>query len=190
MGACKTTRAIEQSTQFSTFGMRTLYINNSIDAGRLLEGGVQGVFTSHNSSIKYLSDKVDSIRCSDLSSNNYDDYEVVIIDEAQFFTDLVQVVKQLVEDGKTVQVYGLVSDFKKEKFGSAIDLIPIADVFEQLTAKCIGCLSFKQIRAAAFTHKSTVSENANQIDAGAFDKYKPMCGKCYLLASSCISTST
>ena len=182
MGACKTTRAIEQCTQFSTFGMSTLYVNNCIDAGRTLKGGVQDVFTSHNASNRYLCSNVSTLRCTTLYDINYREYEVVIIDEAQFFSDLVQTVKKLVDEGKTVQVYGLVADYKKEKFGNVIDLIPMADVFEQLTAKCIECLKSKEIRNAPFTYKSTIESN-NVIDAGGFDKYKPMCGRCYISSS-------
>ena len=182
MGACKTTRAIEQCTQFSTFGMSVVYVRHAIDSQRTLAGGIEGVFTSHNASNRYIYDKVDTLSCSSLTITNFDKYQVVVIDEAQFFTNLVEVVKELVLKGKTVQIYGLVGDFKKEKFGSTIDLIPMADVFEQLTAKCVGCLSLGEIRSAAFTYKSNSNSDTDVIEVGGFGAYKPLCGNCYRLA--------
>ena len=177
MGAGKTTKAIEQATQMTALGFKVLYINSSLDT-RILEGGVDGVFTSHNSSIKYLSDKVATVSCSSLALVNYDGYKVIIIDEAQFFDDLVVVVSKLVTDRKTVHVYSLTGDFNKERIGHAIDLIPQADVFVQLKAKCVDCITTGNIVDAAFTYRTKQCDNT--VTVGAFELYLPLCGKCYI----------
>lgn len=63
---------------------------------------------------------------------------VVGIDEAQFFQPegMIQVVEQLIEDGKAVLVAGLPTDFRDEPFGAMPVLIAKADHPIARTAYC------------------------------------------------------
>ena len=74
----------------------------------------------------------------------------VFIDEAQFFTDLGEIVTHMVHvDAKHVTIAGLHSDFKRTKFGQVLDLVPIATRVTFLYARCAQCdarACFSQLR--------------------------------------------
>lgn len=64
-------------------------------------------------------------------------YEVVAIDEAQFFPpDLVAVVDEMLRNRKNVIIGGLDLDFRGEGFGPMPLLLARADYVEKLTAVC------------------------------------------------------
>jgi len=66
--------------------------------------------------------------------------QIVAVDEAQFFDkDLVEVVKQIAYNGKTVIVAGLDMDFRGEPFGPIPNLMAIADEVLKLHAICVVC---------------------------------------------------
>jgi len=55
-------------------------------------------------------------------------YNVFLINEGQFFKGLYETVKSLVEKyKKTVYICGLDGDYKRQKFGEILDLIPLVD---------------------------------------------------------------
>ena len=96
-----------------------------------------------------------------------------IINEGQFFQDLYSIVYDLVNThNKIVYVGGLDGDYKMEKFGQILDLIPICDKVEKLGAICSICK-----KRAAFT-KRTSKETEQEIIGGS-DKYIPVCRKCH-----------
>lgn len=104
------------------------------------------------------------------------DYDVILINEGQFFKDLKyhanywsDVLK------KIVIVSGLDGDYLRGKFGEIIDLIPDCDEIVKLTAYCSTC---KDGTSAIFTWKIK-NELQKQIDIGGIDKYIPLCRKHY-----------
>lgn len=172
MGSGKTTRALEQVSQFCALNYRTLYVTSKLEEGR---ASSESVFYSHNPESATLHKLCSILRCESMPSH-FGDAEVIVIDEAQFFSNLVEVVKRAVQAGKDVQVYGLCSDFKGEKFGSIIDLIPFADAVLQMTAKCIKCSEERrELVPAPFTDK--VGDSSSVVEVGAIGKYLPVCRK-------------
>jgi thymidine kinase len=102
--------------------------------------------------------------------------DVIMIDEAQFFTDLKEFVLEAVEkDGKMVFVFGLSGTFKREKFGQIFDLIPYADKVSHLKAICHYC---EGVVPAPFTKR--IVDNESEILVGAEDSYVAVCRKHYL----------
>ena len=96
-----------------------------------------------------------------------------IINEGQFFNDLYDVVNKLVNEyHKVVYVGGLDGDFKMKKFGQILDLIPISDSVEKLTAICSLCK-----KKAAFTKR--ITKETVQTMIGGADKYIPVCRNCH-----------
>ena len=96
-----------------------------------------------------------------------------IINEGQFFNDLYDVVNKLVNEyNKVVYVGGLDGDFKMKKFGQILDLIPISDSVEKLTAICSLCK-----KKAAFTKR--ITKETVQTMIGGADKYIPVCRNCH-----------
>ena len=64
----------------------------------------------------------------------------ILINEGQFFPDLYESVKWLVnEKKKYVTICGLDGDFKRAKFGTLLDLIPLCDNVTKLTSLCVSC---------------------------------------------------
>jgi len=109
------------------------------------------------------------------TSINLNDYEVFLINEGQFFNDIYDIVKKLVEQhNKKVYVCGLDGDFKRQKFGSLLDLIPLADSVLKKTSLCKLC---KDGTPGLFTMR--LSGENEQIVIGA-ENYIPVCRPCYL----------
>jgi len=99
--------------------------------------------------------------------------DAFIINEGQFFSDLYDVVKLLVNDhGKKVYVCGLDGDYRMKKFGQMLDLIPIADHVEKLHAVCTLCKA-----PASFTKRLT-NETVQKVIGS--DNYIPVCRACHL----------
>jgi|LauGreDrversion4_2_1035121.scaffolds.fasta_scaffold101684_2 thymidine kinase len=99
-------------------------------------------------------------------------YDVILIDEGQFFQDIKDFCLSLSE--KTIVISALSGDYKKEMFQPVIDLLPMADQIEHLKATCVKCGE-----DAAFTARTT--QDKEQTLVGATDKYEPRCGKCFHL---------
>ena len=126
--------------------------------------------------------KVKCIRSKLLMSVFKDDPEllnnnkVIIINEGQFFNDLYETVSWLVNtEDKDVYVGGLDGDYKMEKFGSILDLIPLCNEIEKLNAVCTSCKG-----NASFT-KRISNDTVTQVLIGGSDIYIPVCRECHKL---------
>ncbi|XP_055827711.1 thymidine kinase a-like isoform X2 [Solanum dulcamara] len=107
-------------------------------------------------------------------SDAYSKLEVIGIDEAQFFEDLYDFCTEVADhDGKIVIVAGLDGDYLRRRFGSVLDIIPIADSVTKLTARCDLCGE-----RASFTLRKT-EETRTELIAGA-EVYMPVCRKHYV----------
>lgn len=125
--------------------------------------------------------KIDCIQCYELSElwnnpqHNIHNCNIILINEGQFFKDVYEVVLNMVEKhNKIVYVCGLDSDFKREKFGNMMDLIPYCDNITKIQSLCMKC---KDGTKALFSKRITTSES--QIVIG-HDNYIPVCRNCYL----------
>ena len=99
----------------------------------------------------------------------------VIVNEGQFFGDLYSTVYKMVYDYNAhVYVAGLDGDFKQEKFGQMLDLIPICDKVYKLHSLCVKC---KDGTKAVFSHRIDIG-CSEQKQIGADESYIPLCRKC------------
>tara|TARA_Y200000002_G_scaffold349835_1_gene326777 strand:+ start:31011 stop:31565 length:555 start_codon:yes stop_codon:yes gene_type:complete len=108
--------------------------------------------------------------------DDFDEYvqsEVVIINEAQFFPDLVKGVELMLEAKKRIYLSGLDGDFQRKKFGEILDLIPLCDKVTKLHSLCAKC---KDGKPALFSKRLT--QETQQTVVGSFN-YIPVCRKCY-----------
>ena len=122
--------------------------------------------------------KIESVNLKQLSDifNNKENLnaEVFLINEGQFFEDLEAVVIQLVEKmNKSVYIYGLDGDYKREKFGKILDLIPLSNKVEKLTALCHICRNGEK---AYFTKRITKDTLQKLI---GIDHHIAVCRNCY-----------
>ena len=104
-------------------------------------------------------------------------FDVVGIDESQFFDDIVEVMT-LIKGGTRVIVSGLSGDSNMERFGNTIDLIPKADSIIHLKALCVMCS--KQTTGdvvAPFTKR--IAKETSQKLIGGMESYMPTCRKCH-----------
>jgi len=100
-------------------------------------------------------------------------YEVIGIDEAQFFgDDLIDVCNKLANKGIRVVVAGLDMDFKGQPFGPIPKLFSIAEYVTKVHAICMRCGSLAQ-----YSHR--LSKKAELVVLGEKDEYEPLCRSCF-----------
>mgnify|MGYP001222322812 CR=1 FL=1 len=118
--------------------------------------------------------KIESLNVKKLKDIIDVDAEVFLINEGQFFDDLYEVVLHLVETlNKTVYVYGLDGDYKRDNFGKILDLIPICNKVKKLTAMCNIC---KDGTKAYFTKRITNETSQKLI---GINNHIAVCRNCY-----------
>ena len=85
--------------------------------------------------------KYDSIECSNLtdSFDTIKNYDIIGVDEGQFFPDLVENSEKLAQLNKTVIIAALNGDFRMEPFPVIARIIPKADKIKLLKAYCFNC---------------------------------------------------
>lgn len=106
-----------------------------------------------------------------------DGYDVIGIDEAQFFdVEIVPAVRALFAAGKRIIIAGLDTDHRDEPFGSTHFLMAIAESeIVKLHAVCMRC------RGEA-TRTFRKSRSQAQVEIGDADKYEALCYSCYMVA--------
>lgn len=110
------------------------------------------------------------------SNENYfklNNADVILLNEAQFFINLKDVIISMLEKNKIIFICGLDGDFKRNKFGDIIDLIPYCDKVTKLTSLCSQCKNGKK---GIFSYR--ITNETNQIMVGS-DNYKTLCRLCY-----------
>ena len=109
----------------------------------------------------------------DLKINNYD---LIVVDEGQFFPDLKEYVLKWVEvNNKDVIVGGLDGGHKRNKIGDILELIPYSDSCTKIKSLCKKC---NDGTSAIFTHR--MNDNQDQVQIGGAETYIPLCRKHYL----------
>lgn len=135
MFASKTETAIGIGRKQRAIGKKVLFINNKLDDRYSKENKVY----SHNGTIE------ECIKVNQLSelSEELINNDTIIIEESQFFTDLLETFIRWNNDGlllsKMFVVTGLSSDYLMNKIGQTIDLIPMADSVQKLSGLCSIC---------------------------------------------------
>lgn len=161
-------------------GARPLYINSSLDLVRSGTG-----ISSHASRFSGAPDNIDIVTTTLLSDVDVSDREIIGIDEAQFFKDLVETSRKWLKMGKHLVCGGLSGDSNLQPIGKIHELLCIADEFILLRAICHYCISetkgavlrYDKLSGmrASFTVKIS-GDLQQQVDVGdAESKYRPVC---------------
>ncbi len=171
----KTTELLRRLLIDAEIGFKVAYINHKRDT----RGA--GQFSTHNPLYKErLSGRTDIkfLSSGSLRELEIKEYDVIGIDEAQFFPDLASVVPGWVDTHhKKVIVAGLTGDFRRCKFGQLLDLEPMSDTYTKLKSYCQQCAKSKKVVDALFTHR--IVPSTEQISVGGAESYIPVCRKCY-----------
>lgn len=172
----KTSELIRRLRIESKIGFNVLYVNHIVDDRS------SQIVSTHDDCLDLSG--IDTVKTSDLENilELVDNYDIIGIDESQFFNNLVNNVLKIVEIyNKHVIITGLSGDFKREKIGDTLDLIPYTDKLTLLKAYCLECSKNKIRKEATFSHKKDHSNNVkDNIEIGGIEKYIPVCRDCYL----------
>ncbi len=98
-------------------------------------------------------------------------YDVIGIDEAQFFSDLIEFAEYCTLNGIRVIIAGCDADFERKPFGKILELIPKAEYVQKLQAVCVYCGV-----NAGFSLRIT---NATEQELMGAEHYKAVCRTCY-----------
>lgn len=115
------------------------------------------------------------IKTNYLSEVDVSNYNIIGIDEGQFYPDLLKSIKSWLLQKKHIFVSGLDADSNMEPFGEVLDLMRIADRYNKLYSDCVICCKDNKINPAPFTMR-TVSDNSKVL-IGNEDKFIPVCRK-------------
>jgi len=158
----KTTHLVNLYNKYIGSGLKVLVINYSAD-------------TRYHDTMLSTHDKK-MIPCTFAYALNdeqdWHNYDAILINEAQFFPDLYETVIEMVNiEGKRVHICGLDGDFKRQKFGKLLDLIPLCDTVTKLHSNCTNCPC-----PAIFSNR--ITKEQEQVIIGSTN-YVPLCRKCY-----------
>ena len=133
----KSTELIRRINRYKVLGKKILVINHKLDK-RYSESSIS---THSNMSLECLSiNNLGDIKNNEKHLKEYNACEVLVIEEAQFFEDLYDVVVKAADiDNKIVIVAGLDGDSNREEFGDILKLIPKCDSVKKLHALCVKC---------------------------------------------------
>ena len=100
--------------------------------------------------------------------------ETILINEGQFFPDIEDQVKHLVENSnKRVYICGLDGDFERKPIGNLLQLVPFSDHIIKLKSLCSLC---RDGTPGVFSFRTT--HEKDQVVIGS-SNYIPLCRKCY-----------
>jgi thymidine kinase len=165
----KTSCLLTKVNKLRSIGINPLIINSAINTR-----DENCVLNNHDKQ------KIECITLKKLSDINIDilnSYSHILIDESQFFSDLkISVIYWCDILKKKISVFGLDGDFRREKFGEIIDLIPFADDVIKNKGYCAIC---KNTTPSLFSSRITLDNDQTLIGSG--DKYIPVCRNHYLM---------
>ena len=172
----KTSKLIEIYKQYKFCNIEVLVVNHAEDT-RYAE---KNMYTHDKNSIECIQTKsLESFMYDNIDKFTSPDPLAILINEGQFFPDLYASVHKMIKKHNShVYIAGLDGDFRQEKFGRILDLIPLCDKVYKLHSLCVGC---KNGAKAIFSHKKN-SLNGEQKQIGAEELYEPLCRSCFIQA--------
>lgn len=108
-----------------------------------------------------------------------EDFDVLAIDEIQFFDDeILTLCQEVANSGKRVICSGLDMDFRGEPFRIVPQMMAIAEYVTKLTAICMVCKS-PATRTQRLVNGAPAKYSDPIILVGAKDSYEARCRKCH-----------
>jgi thymidine kinase len=125
----------------------------------------KGLIFSHDG----LSVSCKSIK--DINEIDIDSYEVIFIDEGQFFVGLYDFVKNNFHKNVTIHVAGLNGDKNQDTFGDINRLSPLCSEEKLHKSVCFEC-------GNNATFSKCLIDSNEVINIGSENEYQAVCGKC------------
>ena len=127
----KSTELIRRCNRYAAIGKRQLFINHTLDTRTTTNSVKTHAGQTHTAlSLCSLMELIENKTYRDLLYNT----DIIGIDEAQFFDDLIQFVIHIESLHKTVIIAGLDGDSDRKPFGQILNCIPLCDEVVKLTA--------------------------------------------------------
>jgi len=155
----KSTELIRRISKYEAILVNTVILNHVLDT-RIDEDAVK----THSGHIRKAV-KLDHL-IPWIDTDEYKEAEIIGIDEAQFFPDLLDFIKLSEKDNKIIIIAGLDGDFKREPFGQILSCIPLCDEVVKLNAMDM----ISKDGTSAIFSKRIISDE-EQTSVGAEDKY-------------------
>lgn len=140
------------------------------------------IITSHSSLFKGIPKKVNCLmRVLNLHDVDVTEYDIIAIEEGQFFNDLHDTVKYWVDGlGKWVLIASLDTNWKREPFGQIHLCSSFANEIHKCSANCLRCIKElgdlvnpESLPLATFTARKI--DSCDEILVGDDDKYEATC---------------
>jgi len=165
----KTSYIIKEYKKWKSIGKKVICINNKFDNRFGIEN--QKFVCSHDLVKEQC---YECLKLNDLDESLLNNVDVILINEGQFFEDLIPFcMKWCEEKDKNIIVCGLDGTFDRNSFGQMLELIPKAESVIKLSAFCSIC---KDGTAAPFSLR--LSDEKDKIIIGT-NNYIPVCRKHY-----------
>jgi len=161
----KTSELIRRLKRLKVLDKRIIVVNSAKDTRSLDE-----VLKTHDN-VKFDCHKVFNLY-ELMGKCDFEDSDVVAIDEAQFYPDLKRFVVTCLDMGKDVIIAGLDGDAFQRKWGELLDCIPIASEVTKLSALCMYC---RHETPGPFTKR--IVKNTELELIGGSDMYVAVCQK-------------
>ena len=161
----KSTELYRRINRFHSIGKRVLIVNHQNDTR------TAGISTHDGR-------EYSAIKCSHLMNlKDILNYDVIGIDEAQFFSDLYEFICNIEKTDKKVVVAGLDATSDRVPFGdyNILKTIPLCNSIVKLNALC---MVSNDGTLASFTKR--ISDDQGEVCIGANDKYIAVCRKHFL----------
>ncbi len=167
----KTTELIKRVTSYRNAGLNCLVLNSSKDV------------RCGNSEIKTHDGNIlECLKVSTLDDISVDVYDVIAVDEAQFFKNLLYFVCYWADaKNKKVILAGLNGDCERTPWANISEIIPYATSIDFKKASCHLCRSLDSAiySMRIYENHKFKREHGCIVDVGGADKYVPSCRKCY-----------
>ena len=158
----KSSELIRRVKRHLVINERVLVINSSKDTR-----SDKSVLRTHDDTL------FECIKTNYLLSIDTTYYDVIAIDEAQFFNNLLEFVDREVLRKKCIIVAGLDGDFQQKPIGQILQLVPLSDDVTKLSALCMGC---RDGTPGPFTQRT--GQCLAQELVGANELYRAVCRSC------------
>jgi thymidine kinase len=178
MFASKTEELIHRARRAEIAGKNVQGFKPEID-----DRYTEDTICSHNGvEIDAIPIKNDIEGMNTILDNVTNETDVIIIDEANFFTkDLVDTVKQLADNKYRVIISGLDQTFRGEPFEPLPSLLAIADNVEKRNAVC-ECCGKPATKTQRLIDGEPAAYDSPTIAVGGNEKYEPRCRYCHVVS--------
>lgn len=167
----KSTALTKEYNHWTSKGYNVLGINYKLD----------NRYDENNSIATHDNVTIPALKVGTLEDIDVTNYDIVLVDESQFFPDLSPIIEWVDLQQKYVAVSGLSGDYRRKRFGNNIDLVHHCDEVNVMKGECSteSCNNKSIFTAKTINEEHILLNGQSKVDIGGGDKYIPLCRKCY-----------